>query len=128
MMPGAERERRLDFNGDAIGRDAVPVVRSMHHEAPSLDRRQAGEARRHPIARGDFLEAERLRRLVPNQSGKPGVDISLIRRVGKMDVDAPQRPAFVNGDGSRIELLGKEIGKPLSVPTIGDEPRDRCGR
>ena len=29
MMPGAERERRLDFNGDAIDRDAVPIVGTL---------------------------------------------------------------------------------------------------
>ena len=38
------------------------------------------------------------------------------------------RPLLVNGDRSRLELLGKKIGKPLSVPTIGDEPRHRRGR
>ena len=105
MMPGAERERRLDFNGDAIGRDAAPIVGAMHHKASGFDRRQAGKARRHPIARGDRLKPECPRRLIANQCRQPGADIGVIRRVCEVDVDAPMRPLLVNGDRSRLELL-----------------------
>ena len=45
-----------------------------------------------------------------------------------MDDDAALRPILVDGDRSRDELLGEEIGKSLGVPTISDELRDRRGR
>ena len=60
VMAGAEGERRLDLDADAVGRDAGAIMRAVHDEAAGRDRRQSGEASRDPVLRRDALEAERL--------------------------------------------------------------------
>src|SRR5690348_17807486 len=60
---GAEGQRCLDLDAEAIGRDARAVVRAMHREAPGDDRLEVGEARRHPVARGNLLKDRKSTRL-----------------------------------------------------------------
>ncbi len=58
VMAGAERERRLDLDADAVRRHPGAVMRAVHQEAPGRDRLEPGEARRHPVARRHRLEHE----------------------------------------------------------------------
>ena len=48
VMAGAEGERRLDFDADAVDRDAGAVVGAVHDKTAGGDRRQAGEDSRGP--------------------------------------------------------------------------------
>ena len=61
-MTGAEGERRLDFDADAVWRNAGAVVRAVHDEPAGRDRLKPGEAVAHPIRRLDDLETQRLGR------------------------------------------------------------------
>ena len=60
VMAGAEGERRLDLDADAVERNAAAVVRAVHRKTAGRDRLKPGEACADPILHGDTLEAQRL--------------------------------------------------------------------
>ncbi len=58
MVAGAEGESGLDLDADAVGRNAATVVAAVDHEPSGGNRRQAGEALRHPVPRHDRSERQ----------------------------------------------------------------------
>src|ERR1700722_5289177 len=58
VMPGAESERRLDLDADAVARHAGAVMSAMNDEAPGGDRRQSGKPLANPVRRFDAAEAQ----------------------------------------------------------------------
>jgi hypothetical protein len=56
-MAGAEGERGLDLDADAVGRNAGTVVRAVYDKAAGRDRLQSDEALGDPILRGNAFEA-----------------------------------------------------------------------
>ena len=50
-MAGAERQRRLDLDADAVRRNAGAIMRAVNDEAAGVDRLEPGEAFAHPIRR-----------------------------------------------------------------------------
>ena len=48
-MAGAESQRRLDLDADAVDRNAGAVMRAVNDEAAGGDGSQPGEAFAHPI-------------------------------------------------------------------------------
>ncbi len=60
-MAGAEGERGLDLDADAVRRDAGAVVRAVHDEAAGRDRLEPGEA----LAATQSFAAMRSKRSAP---------------------------------------------------------------
>ena len=57
VMAGAEGERGLDFDADAVGGMPAAVVRAVHDKAAGRDRLESGEAFADPILRGDGVRS-----------------------------------------------------------------------
>ena len=49
VMAAAERKRRLDFNADAVDRNAAAIMRAVHQKTAGFDRRQALQAFADPV-------------------------------------------------------------------------------
>ena len=60
MVSGAEGERRLDLDADAVGRNAGAIVGAVNEKPAGPDRLQASKADFDPILRCEALEAELL--------------------------------------------------------------------
>ena len=96
VMAGAEGERRLDLDADAVGRHAGAVMRAVHDEAAGRDRRQSGEALPNPVRRFDAPEAQsRGRRGSGRRLHRRPHRVSVGRRA-EMDRDAPASAAGIH--------------------------------
>ena len=89
VVAGAEGERRLDLDADAVAGDARAVVRAVHHEAAGFDRGEALEARAHPVLRRQPLEGERVRRVRAGGEGDQRPHRGFVRRIAEMHGERP---------------------------------------
>ena len=109
-MSGAEGQRRLDLDADAVEGNAGAVVRAVHDEAAGADRLQPREAFGHPIFRVDSLEAQRF------GGGRPGrrfcqrTDGFDVRRGAEVDRYAPSALADIHKAGRHV-VVWKALGK-----------------
>ena len=89
-MAGAEGERGLDLDADAVDRNAVAIVRAMHDEAPGGDRLEPGEAFAAPNRVGATARsAAPWRAAAPGGGGGQRAHRILVGRGAKMDRHAP---------------------------------------
>ena len=116
VMAGAEGERRLDLDADAVGWNARAVVRPVHQEAPGRDRLEPGEARGHPVARRDRLDDEIPRRRRARNGRHELTQRGRVRRSGKMRLDAPAAVRLLEGRHRRI---GADLGQRIRQPAGG---------
>ena len=115
VMAGAEGERGLDLDADAIARHGDAIVRAVNDEAAGRDRLQPGEAFADPILGGDGLEVQRLARFRAAGHGGQFAHRGFVGRRGKMDGDAPLAlPVIHKADGNLVggETLGEQVGDP----------------
>ena len=115
VMAGAEGERRLDLDADAVGRNAGAVMGAVHDEAAGRDRLQPGEALAHPVLRRD-----RARNAAPWPPPRP--------RRPRRPARAPPSRRARRGNGSPRASARRPHpqGSPrlLGGETLGDESRD----
>ena len=62
VVAGAERQRRLDLDGELVGRDPLAVVLAVHDEASGRDGNEILEAGLDPVLGLDRIEGDGLRR------------------------------------------------------------------
>jgi hypothetical protein len=103
VMTGAEGERGLDFDADAVLRNAVAVVRAVHDETAGGDRLQPGKAFPHPIGRLDAREGDRRAELRPGGRRDRRPHRVLVRRRAKIKRDLPAA-------GARIGQADRDVG------------------
>ena len=128
-MPGAEGQRRLDLDADAVEGNTGAVVRAVHNEAAGADRLQPGEAFGHPILRHDLLEAQRpccgLSRCCRGQRPH-GCGVG---RRPEMDRHTPAVTADIHKTDRQIigwKTLGKQIGNAPRRLFSGFQDGDQC--
>src|SRR5947209_14574848 len=123
MMAGAEGERRLDLNPDAICRNAPTVMRAVHGKPAGLDWLKLGEAGGYPVSLGDLLKDQLrcvlgARQLTHRQAHRVLVGCFLV-----MDLQVPAPVgAFERGSCRLVETLGKRVGEALGGCLVADEP------
>ena len=124
-MAGAEGERRLDLDTQAVMRDAMAIVAPMHEESARLDRPQAGQARAHPIAVGQRFERQRAGGGVAGGAGDELANCVSVGDDAERNLDRPiVLRAFEDADRRliRIEQLRQKICDPLRHGCICAEP------
>ncbi len=84
MVAGAERQRRLDLDGELVGGDVLAVMRAMDDEAAGRHRHEVFEARLDPVFGRDGVEGKRRGDLGARRIGHELAQQVLVRRVGKM--------------------------------------------
>ncbi len=97
VMPGAEGERRLDLDADAVGRHPRAVVRAMQEEAAGFDRLQAFEAGGDPVARRNALECELAARAFAREVTDEAAHRGLVGRALEMDFHGPASVTRLEG-------------------------------
>src|ERR1043166_7250456 len=102
-MAGAEGERGLDLDADAVGWNSDAVMRAMHGEAPRDDRLQARKARRNPVLRFDLVEREGGDD--PSVRGRfhATADFGLVRRIGEESLDVPAPVGALESRNGNLE-------------------------
>jgi hypothetical protein len=74
-MPGAERKRSFDLDGDRVRWNVGAIVSPVDEKAAGADRFQSGEARFDPVLFRERLEGQRRGTLLadnrPDQADKP---------------------------------------------------------
>jgi hypothetical protein len=129
VMAGAERERRLDLDADAVVGNARAVVGAVHGEAAGRDRLQSAQAFAHPILCGDPLEDQRLGRLCTGGRGDKRPHRVLVGRGAEMNRYLPAciaRIPQIHRDFLGGETLGDEIGDPVRRLSARFQSRDRA--
>jgi hypothetical protein len=124
VVAGAEGQRRLDLDADAVGSNARAVMRAVHHEASGLDRGQSLQARLDPIGRRDAPEDQRIGGLGSGREPDQGAHRRLIGRVAKVEGHCPQPVPLLRGRHHHvagIEGLGQRI---KDVPRLRLAGRD----
>src|SRR5260370_23692560 len=111
-MAGAERQRRLDFDAELVGRHARAVVASVHDEAPGRDRHEILERSLDPVPGFDRVERNVLRDLVAGGEADQLADRGLIGRIGEMHDDVPP-PAWAFKRRYRGLSLEKAFGQEI---------------
>ena len=112
MMPGAERQRRLDLDAELVGRHPRAVVAAVHDEAAGMDGDEVFEAGRDPVLGFDGVEGDVLVRCRRRRRGDQFADRGFIGRLGEMHADVPASVrAFESGDGGLVlvEALVEQI-------------------
>jgi len=112
VVAGAEGERRLDFDADAVWWNAAAVVRPVNDETAGRDRRQAGKAFAHPIRGADAREAQRHSRFFPAGGRHRSPHRGFVRRRAKIERDAPA-PAAAIGQARRDIFGGETLGNAV---------------
>ena len=124
VMAGAEGERGLDLDADAVGRDRRPVVRAMHREAAGDDRPEIAQARGNPIRRRDGFERERRACLGSGRFGDTGSHRRLVGRRGEVGFDAPSGRALERRHGS-LEAVHQPVGDAPCRRLVAGEAGER---
>ena len=127
-MAGAEGQRRFDLDPDPVDRDAGAVVGAVHDKTARRDRRQAGEARAHPVLRRDAREGQRPGRRGPGGARDHRAHRLAVGRRAKIDRDLPTPAAGVeqaHGDIVSGEVFGEDIGQPARRLFIGFQAGNR---
>ncbi len=127
VMAGAKRQRRFDFDADAIARNKRAVVPAMNDETSGDDRRQAGETGVGPVRSLDLFEAQRLRRVGPCRGRNQPAQGFPIRRVLEIDRHIPQSAARLGERGRdvvAVEGLGDDRGDPPGGLSVDCQPCD----
>src|SRR5215470_19485292 len=89
MMAGAEGERGLDLDRNAVFWHASTIMGSMHHEPAGLDRPQALVARLDPVLRRRGLERDALGGVGTSRERDERAHCRFVRRIAKMDGNDP---------------------------------------
>src|SRR5262245_38585735 len=127
-MAGAEGERGLDLDTDAVYSDARARVRPVYDETPGVDRRETFQALAHPVGGRERLEYERVRGRRAGRRRDQRPHRRFIRPLAEME---GQRPASVRllerrrGHVLRIEAFGDGVTRTSRRGGIGGEPRER---
>ena len=124
VMAGAEGQRRLDLDADAIERHAGAIMGAVHDEAPGRDRRQSGEAFAAP---NPWPRCARSSSALPAARARPRAATSArtaisVGRGAKIDHDPPaarRRLLRLTAISSASKALGNEIGDPPCRLFIG---------
>ena len=124
MVAGAEGERCLDLDADAVERNAGAVVGAVNDKSPGLDRLQPGETFSDPVLRRNPLESERH---VGTDSAGHCRQIThgpLVDRETKIEGHAPIAPPGIHQtDGNLVscKTLRKQVRDPMRGLFIGFE-------
>ena len=112
VVAGAERQRRLDFDAELVGRDTFAVMLAVHDEASGGHGDEVFEAGLDPILGLDRVEGDALGDISAGRFGDEFADQRLIGRLGEMHRDVPSaiRP-FECGD--RGLALKKNFGQDI---------------
>ena len=89
VMPGAERQRGFDFNGNRCVAHLGAIVAAVDDEAAGRDRRQAGEAGGDPVPVIDGAEANRSRGSLADPGRDEARERRLIKSCGEVGLDPP---------------------------------------
>ena len=82
-MPGAERESRLDLDGEVVRTYRVAVMRAMDEKPPGADRIQPLQGSSNPILLVDRLEDGGVR-LFAHEGANQVADHLLVRCIGEI--------------------------------------------
>ena len=82
-MTAAECERRLDFNADAVDRNAAAIVSAVHDKTAGFNGRQALQAFGDPIGGVEPREAQRAGSLAAGRGGDGGAQLVAVAPVAK---------------------------------------------
>jgi len=113
VMAGAERQRRFDFDANAVGGDTRAIVTPVHDEPAGRYRLKSLKTGGDPICFRDFLESKRLR----NGSARCGRDhlpeFMLVERARRVERDNPAAVRLVYGARrfAGIKAFSKQIGE-----------------
>ena len=121
-MAGAEGERGLDLDADALRGNPVAVMRAVNDEAAGLDRLEAFQARLHPVLRLHRLEAHACRRRLVGGQRDQLPDGGFIRRLAEMDGDVPAAVRVLErGDRGLavVEGFGQNVGNAPRAAFVG---------
>src|SRR4051812_2830253 len=123
MMSGAEGERRLDLDADAIRRNARAVVRPMHGEAACLNGLELSETRRNPVLGGDLFEGQPRGAFGACQLTHRQSHRLLVRWRFKVDLQVPTPVCPLERGSCRlVKTLGKRVDEALRARFVADEP------
>jgi hypothetical protein len=130
VMAGAEGERGLDLDADAVARNAGAVVRSMDQKAAGRDRLEPRKARRDPVARRHRLDDEFAHRLRARNGADEIAQRRLVRRLRKMRLHAPGAVRPLECRDRRVRAdLGQRVGEPSRGRAVAIHTRQaRDGR
>ncbi len=111
-MTAAECERRLDFNADAVDRNAAAIVGAVHDKTAGFNRRQALQAFGDPIGGVEPREAQRAGSLAAGRGGDGGAQLVAVAPVAKID---RKRGCPLAGfrDADRNVAVGESFGQML---------------
>jgi hypothetical protein len=127
MMAGAEGERCLDLDADAVCPHPRAIMRAMHHKTSGTDRRQSLQALAHPVGGCQRFEHEGVRCLLTGRGRDQGSQPRLIGSIAEMQGEGPTPVRLLEGRGR--DLVGIEALAQRSIDRfrrrgIGREPRD----
>ena len=124
VMAGAERQRRLDLDGDLVARHLVAVMGAVDHEPPGRHRHQPFQAGLDPILGGDGLERDRRGCGLAGHQRHQRADRGLVGGFGEIQRDVPGVfAAFIGRD--RDLALVKAFGEPVHRLACGGFGADR---
>ena len=129
-MAGAEGQCRFDLDADAVDADARAVVGAVHDKAAGGDRREALEARLHPVAGGDGLEHQRIGGFGAGGECHQCADGGLVRRRPEMDGDGPLVVPILERRRHRVRGIEARGDIPKNMPSlarINRKPGDDAG-
>jgi hypothetical protein len=130
VMAGAEGQRRLDLDGNAVDPDAVAVMRPMHHEAAGFDRLETVEAPAYPVRGRQHLEGQISCKGLSCDRSDEVADRGFVRSAAEMQ---RERPAFIvfarcrDSNHLAVATFGKRILEPSGSDRISDQTRDGGG-
>jgi hypothetical protein len=128
MVAGAEGERGFDLDRDAVSPHIVTMVCRVNDEAAGRDRPQAFEACLHPVPGQGCLERDRMGGVGPGRERDQSAHGGLVRRLAKMDGDAPAARSVLarpRDRRQRVKAFGRRIDDPPRRGLIRREARDR---
>ena len=133
VVSGAERQRRLDFDAELVGRDPLAVMLAVDNEAPGRYGDEVFEAGLDLIPGLDCIEHDALGEVRSCRIGHEFADQWQIRRLGKMRRDVPLavRPFERGNRGLALEKnfgQGVDDGSRCLLVTDGKADAIRGGR
>ena len=130
MVAGAERQCRLDLDGELVWRHARAVMAAMDHEAPGRDGDEIFEGRLDPVLGLNDVKGDVPRHVVAGGDADEVADRSLVRRLGEMHDDVPASGGTFKRRYRRLALekaFGQEIDDALGGLFAADRKAGTVG-
>ena len=123
VMAGAEGQRRLDFDADAVWRHRITIMGAVDDEAAGADWLQPGEALAHPVFRRDGLEPKCFRGLGASGNSGQFAQCRFIGMIPKEYCNAPSAALCRRALPGIHKAHGDFIGRKALRQQIADPPR-----